>query len=149
MTSRLSNAWTKARAKTFKKENRTFERLFGEAVDLATRLECILVRGKSLGSLRRVLRIATFTARFEKFPQPLQLQLVLTKQRVLRVLVDDRLVLDAACPGCVAQSAQRLVRVQVARAHARYHEGASVAAQTVSQQPGQLAVSGLPRFDVA
>mmetsp|Transcript_50475 Transcript_50475/g.156169 ORF Transcript_50475/g.156169 Transcript_50475/m.156169 type:complete len:325 (+) Transcript_50475:972-1946(+) len=69
------------------------------------------------------------------------LVLELADHRVLRVLVDLGLVLDALRPVGVSQGAQGLVVVVVHGADARAHHGLGVAAEGVLKQPGQLRVS--------
>mmetsp|Transcript_27414 Transcript_27414/g.78760 ORF Transcript_27414/g.78760 Transcript_27414/m.78760 type:complete len:483 (-) Transcript_27414:666-2114(-) len=69
------------------------------------------------------------------------LVLELADHRVLGVLVDLGLVLDALRPVGVAQGAQGLVIVVVDGAYASAHHGLRVASKRVLQQPCQLGVS--------
>uniref|UniRef100_A0A8W7PKS2 Uncharacterized protein n=1 Tax=Anopheles coluzzii TaxID=1518534 RepID=A0A8W7PKS2_ANOCL len=71
-------------------------------------------------------------------PQVLHDRLQLLDAGLLRVLVDDRLVLDLAHAVRVPQRAVRFRQVVVGGRHAGYHERVGIAAQRVLQQPGQL-----------
>lgn len=57
------------------------------------------------------------------------------------VLVDRDFVLDVPCPVRVLQRAERFHEVPVARRHAGYHYGLTVAPQRVLQKPRELRVA--------
>mmetsp|Transcript_104076 Transcript_104076/g.333671 ORF Transcript_104076/g.333671 Transcript_104076/m.333671 type:complete len:345 (+) Transcript_104076:2513-3547(+) len=73
--------------------------------------------------------------------QSLVLILQSRKLRHLRVVVDDRCVLDVPGTVRVLQGGQSLLEVTVCTARAREHESPGVAPQTVLQQPRELGLS--------
>jgi len=66
---------------------------------------------------------------------------VLSNERVFRILVDSRPVLDAFGAVGVAQRAQRFVIVVVGRRQAGDHQRLGVAAERVLQKPGEFRVA--------
>lgn len=81
----------------------------------------------------------------------LDFTLVLFQERVFRVLVHLRLVLDLLRSVSVPESGHGLLEVVVSGREGRDHDSFRVASQTVLQQAGQIRVSirGMLRFTIA
>lgn len=67
--------------------------------------------------------------------------LEVANKRVLRVLVDVRLILDVLGPVRISERADRFIVVVVSRSNVGDHHGFGIAAQRILEQSGQFRVS--------